>query len=651
MKPWTAPIRRYSLFVLALATTATCTAEFYRLLGVNGYTALEYILIGLFTLNLGWIAISFWNAVAGFVVMLINRGRPPGLVWPKDNAPLNASVAVLVPVYNEDPNEVFAHLSAMLRAVDESGQGERFHFYVLSDSNQPESWVSEELAWAAWCDRLNASGRLFYRHRVDNTHKKAGNVAEFCRNWSGAYESMVVLDADSLLSGDTLVMMARLMEANPTAGIIQAPPKLVGRQTLFARLQQFASSVYGPVNSAGLSFWQLSESNYWGHNAIIRSQAFRQHCGLPVLPGKPPFGGEILSHDFVEAALMRRAGFSVWLVPELEGSYEQPPPTLLDYAKRDQRWCQGNLQHMGLVTAEGLHPLSRTHLAFGAMSYLASPIWLLMAVVGLLAALHDRSVTPEYFPSEHTLFPLWPTFDVVAGWRLGAVALGLLMGPKVLGLIYTSVRVKKFRRVVQMFFSFFVDLFLGALLAPLNMLFHTAFVIAALSGKSVHWGSQQRKDRQTSWSEAFQAHAAQTVGGLVMAGVIAAFAPALLVPFSVLLVGLALAIPLSVATSSPQLGVAFGKLGLLTTQEEVEPPKVLSMALEAAEEGTTPIWEGSALELLARDPNAMALHLGMLASTPSPARRSTLESATVGTDNKPMSVLANPKALKALVKP
>ena len=135
-----------------------------------------------------------------------------------------------------------------------------------------------------------------------NIGRKAGNIAEFVRNWGGAYDYMIVLDADSIMSGQSLVTLAQTMDAHPTVGIIQTLPLLAGRETLFARLLQFAVRVSGPMFGSGLTFWQLGESNYWGHNAIIRMRAFADHCSLPRLPGSPPFGGEIMSHDIVEAA-------------------------------------------------------------------------------------------------------------------------------------------------------------------------------------------------------------------------------------------------------------------------------------------------------------------------------------------------------------
>ena len=187
---------------------------------------------------------------------------------------------------------------------------------------------------------------------------------------------MVVLDADSLMSGETLARLVRLMEAHPEVGVIQTAPRVVRARSLFARVQQFASRLYGPMFAAGMHYWQLGDSPYWGHNAILRVAPFMEHCSLPRLSGRPPFGGDILSHDFVEAALLGRAGWSVWLAFDLSGSYEETPGSLLEEMQRDQRWCQGNLQHLRLLFTEGLSTAHRALFLNGIFSYISAVLWL-----------------------------------------------------------------------------------------------------------------------------------------------------------------------------------------------------------------------------------------------------------------------------------
>ena len=349
--------RRGLYFALVVLSTLAGSYLMADVLRANGFTAIEMAIQVLFTISFAWICTSFWTATIGFLVRL--AGRDPAGLDPNKPVVLNTRTAIIMPVYNEDPTRVFAGLEATWRSLQRTGEENERHFdlFILSDTRKPEIAEAEEAAWAALCHRLNAGGRIFYRRRENNIGRKAGNIADFLRQWGLAYDHMLVLDADSIMSGDTMVALAKLMQDNPGTGIIQTLPAPVNQETLFGRILQFGSRVYGPALVSGLSWWQLGEGNYWGHNAIIRTSAFIEHCGLPTLSGQAPLGGEILSHDFVEAALMRRAGWQVWIVPELEGSYEELPPNVIDYAVRDRRWCQGNLQHLRLLPAKGLHPL------------------------------------------------------------------------------------------------------------------------------------------------------------------------------------------------------------------------------------------------------------------------------------------------------
>ncbi|MBN8772313.1 MAG: glucans biosynthesis glucosyltransferase MdoH, partial [Thiobacillus sp.] len=262
---------------------------------------------------------------------------------------------------------------------------------------------------------------LYYRRRRRNIARKAGNIADFCKRWGGGYDYLLVLDADSLMEPTSIIELARRMEADRDAGLIQTVPRLVHGKTVFARLHQFASRIYGPAIATGLAWWVGGEGNYWGHNAIIRRRAFTEAAGLPDLPGKAPFGGHILSHDFVEAALIRRAGWTVKIADDIQGSYEETPPSLVDFAIRDRRWCQGNLQHVGVLPARGLHWVSRFHLVSGILSYLASFLWLLLIAAGFGLAVQAYFTPPDYFSDPHQLFPTWPQIDSVLQLRLLAL--------------------------------------------------------------------------------------------------------------------------------------------------------------------------------------------------------------------------------------
>ena len=329
--PYRAPwLARLFVFAGAAALTAYGAYEMYQVVSVSRTTVLQWLLLFLFTVNFSWIALAFTSGLLGFVSLLRRPRRLPPL--PET---LRSRTAVVMPVYNESTARTFAALAAMREEIEATGLGEHFDYFVLSDSTDADAWIAEERAFLAWRQELGADARVHYRHRPKNHHRKAGNIADFVTRWGGAYDHMLVLDADSLMTGECIARLALAMEEDPDAGIIQTLPLIINRNTLFARAQQFAAKVYGPVVAAGLSVWSGRDGNYWGHNAIIRTRAFAACCGLPDLPGRPPLGGHVLSHDFVEAALMRRAGYAVYMLHDLPGSYEESPPSLIDVAARD----------------------------------------------------------------------------------------------------------------------------------------------------------------------------------------------------------------------------------------------------------------------------------------------------------------------------
>ena len=353
--------RRLVLLALALSQTWLATTLMSDVLPYHGQRPLEIVILVLFAVLFTWVSLGFWTAMAGLIVLIGRRerfsvSRTTAGVEPLDPA---GRTAVVMPIRNEDVARVFAGLRATYESVAQSGNLAYFDFFVLSDTSDPDTRVAEIAAWERLCRDADGFGRIFYRWRTHRIKRKSGNIADFCRRWGSRYRYMVVLDADSVMSGSCLATLVRLANANPDAGIIQTAPRATGRDTLFARIQQFATRMYGPLFTAGLHYWQLGESHYWGHNAIIRVAPFVEYCGLHRLPGKGALSGEILSHDFVEAALMRRAGWGVWIAYDVVGSYEEMPPNLIDELSRDRRWCQGNLMNARLMMTRGLHPAHR----------------------------------------------------------------------------------------------------------------------------------------------------------------------------------------------------------------------------------------------------------------------------------------------------
>ena len=420
-------LTRLFVFGGAFALTAYGAEQMFKVVSVGTITPLEWAMVVLFVITFSWVTLSLTASIAGFVWLLARRGRraPP----PR----LRERTAVVMPIYNEAPSRVFGAMQAIFEDVERTGQDQAFDFFLLSDTTHANVWIAEERAFVAMRARL-PHARLYYRRRRKNLSRKAGNIADFVTHWGGHYPHMVVLDADSLMTGEAIVGLAAAMEADPDAGIIQSLPLIVNRNTMFARLQQFAARIAGPVIGAGLNAWMGRDGNYWGHNAIIRTRAFADHCGLPDLPGKPPFGGHILSHDFVEAGLIRRAGYTVYMLPDLAGSYEESPPSLIDLATRDRRWCQGNLQHVRIIGARGFTLATRQHLAHGIMGYLVSPLWMAQLLVGIVLVLQSHYIRPEYFTADFSLFPAWPRFDYERALQLFELTIAILLAPKFLGL-------------------------------------------------------------------------------------------------------------------------------------------------------------------------------------------------------------------------
>jgi membrane glycosyltransferase len=602
--PW---LSRLVTFGGGAALTAYGGNEMYRVIDVGGVTTLKWALLALFVLNFSWIALAFSSSIVGMAALLRRRrptARPTSLA---------ARTAVVMPIYNEAPSRVFAALQTIFEDVEATGLGASFDWFFLSDTTNPDIWIAEERAFIGIRQRLGAaSARVFYRRREKNTSRKAGNIAEFVSRWGGAYEHMVVLDADSLMTGETIVRLAAAMEADPDAGIIQTLPLIINRNTLFARVQQFAARIYGPVIAAGLSEWMGRDGNYWGHNAIIRTEAFARHCGLPDLRGRPPWGGHIMSHDFVEAALIRRSGYAVYMLPTLGGSYEESPPSLIDLSTRDRRWCQGNLQHSRVLFGSGFHWATRQHFLTGIFGYLTSPLWLLQLLIGIIIVFQASYFRPEYFSAEFALFPVWPRFDAQRSLELFALTMSILLAPKLFGLI-VAIHDGETRRgsggVVMLLISTAFEVVLSALLAPIMMLIQTGHVVHIVFGFDTGWDPQRRDDGSVPFAAIVRRHRSHVALGVLslVAGLL--ISPSLVAWMSPTIAGLILAIPLSWLTSQRWLGLAFRRAGLLVTPEETTTPPVakrgraLSKVLARAGED-----EVNGIAAIHGDPELRALH-------------------------------------------
>jgi len=551
--------RRIIVFGSTLGLAALALIAPLILSAREGFQSLEIVALTLFAVLIAAIACWFCSTLAGLVVLLNGREQDDLSFAPYPPAPTTRT-ALLMPLYNEDAHAALARLSALDGSLSRLGASDAFDLFVLSDSTRADAAIAEVAACAAM--RGHAGSRVYYRRRSQNIERKAGNIADWTRTFGGAYDFMIVLDADSTMAGETVLRLVDAMERNPGVGLIQTAPTIIKAQTLFARVSQFGVRLYGRVAAAGLAWWAGSEASYWGHNAILRTRAFADCAGLPELEGRKPFGGHILSHDVVEAALLRRAGWAVHVTAALDGSCEETPPTLTDFIRRDHRWCQGNLQHIALIGAKGLHPISRLQLAMGCMAYLSSPLWLASLLVGMALQLQGPIDWASFW---YILSPELSPFMLAS--LLGGV---MLLGPKLMGLALVLSRPgerKAFGGTRRILKGMGLEIVLSAALAPILMVANTRAVIKIVSGHDAGWTAQQRSADGLAWSEAFASMRWQMITGAVFSlGLVVR--PDLATWFAPIVLPLLFAAPIAVFTSRRSTGEAFARKGWMVTPDD-----------------------------------------------------------------------------------
>jgi membrane glycosyltransferase len=538
---------RAAVFAPALVGTAVLMYGLYGWLAAGGMTGLEWMLLAMIGATFVWVTLSVSTvavAIAGLLARESADERPRAAVRGID-------VALLVPVYNEVPWDVFGNAAAMLDDLSRRRGPHRYALFVLSDTRDEEIAAQE---WQAYEELRAAAPKGFavhYRRRAANTDKKVGNLMDWITGWGAAFEGMVVLDADSLMTGRAIERLASELSADPDAGLIQTFPMLIGADTLFARLQQFSNVAYGWLLAEGLALWAQYEGNYWGHNAIIRTRAFAESAGLPHLRGRGGRDDLILSHDFVEAGLLRRAGWRVRFLPRVTGSFEETPGTLIDYVIRDRRWCRGNLQHLRLLGTAGLHPVSRFHLFHGAVSYLLSPAWFVLLVFWALLGVDAETNVISYFNEANPFFPDWPpAMSHIDSAVFLVIMYAMLLTPKMAGagIIAATPRATRVFGGHQAFLTaFVVEVALSIAYAPILMIQQTRAVLRALTSGSEPWAPQRRDARGYPLRTLIAFHWVETVLGLVLlAGLVAGLISLWLVP---IVASLVMAVPLSALSS------------------------------------------------------------------------------------------------------
>lgn len=570
-------LARAALLLLTLAMTSTFALLLYQALSIVQLTTLQAVFLVLCTLCFCWISLGTSSAILGFFAALF-APRPTML---NGNAAPDVRTALLFPVYQEDAARIAATIESMVKELIALGAGARFDVFVLSDSRTGESKARELRAVRFLRRRLREGPRIYYRARAQNTGKKAGNIADWVQRFGGGYDSFIILDADSIMSGRLVLHLQGSMAANDKAGLIQTVPRLVGSQTLFARMQQFAVSLYGPLVAAGFAAWYGRSGNYWGHNAILRTRAFAEAAGLPTLSGSPPLGGHVLSHDFVEAAFLRRAGWEVTMLPGHHGSYEGCPPTLIDVAVRDRRWAQGNMQHLRIVGSRGLPWVSRLHLGMGAYAYASSGLWALSLLVGVFLAVQAANTLPVYFPDTKTLFPVWPVIDPLKAFYLFIATIVVLLLPKVMGILLSLLRPPADVArpgALRTLAGALVETLLSILIAPIMMVVQSSALIEIMRGADSGWNLQRRDGEVHALGQVVSFHTRHVLFGIAL-GIGCALSTLYVFAWMVPIVaGLLLSIPLSYWTSQPAPRVL---AAALATPEDLQAPPIVAATVAA----------------------------------------------------------------------
>ncbi len=559
---------RAAAFMPALIMTVAFIWAQTNALSRGGLSWIENLHLYLSGFAFLWIAISVGTALVGLIAILRARQTP---AIPRATPDL--SVALLIPIHNEAPSDVFGNAAALLADLRGKPDARRFSLFILSDTRDADIAALEWRAFEILRLEQGDAFDIYYRRRAQNTDRKTGNLADWVTGWGASFDAMLVLDADSLMSGDAVLTLRRELANDPDAGLVQSWPKLIHSTSLFARMQEFATAAHGWLLATGLAEWTQGEANYWGHNAIIRTRAFAQAAGLPHLGGKTL----IMSHDFVEAAMLRRAGWRVRFLPAVEGSYEQTPNSLIDYVLRDRRWCRGNLQHLRVLGARGLHPLSRFHMLQGAVSYLLAPVWLVLLAIWAFPDMAATSLGANGAP---------PVADPVDGFASGsgvllACVFIMLLGPKLLSagsILASREKRRAFGGPGAFIGRVLVEIAISFVFAPILMVQQVLSVTLSAVSKRDIWAPQSRSGARRTLRALMVFHCIETgLGVAILIGIATSAVTLWLLPVGLSLI---LAVPLSALSAS---SVATARLPALrlTTPESLTPPPIARHALIA----------------------------------------------------------------------
>jgi membrane glycosyltransferase len=547
-----------------------------------GFGAIDIALIILFTITLPWMVAGFWNAMIGFLILRFSSDAIetviPQAASIRGDEPIVASTAILLCIRNELPERMIRNLHPLLSGLDTSGFGDRFHVYILSDTSDAQIATVESERFAELANLWDGRIAMTYRRRAINTGFKAGNIRNFCEQWGTKHEFAVSLDADSFMTAEATLLLIRIMQADPELGILQGLVVGLPSTSAFARVFQFGMRLGMRSYTIGSAWWQGDCGPYWGHNAVFRLGPFIAHCELPVMSQDGTEARHILSHDQIEAALMRAAGYSVRVLPDEGLGWEENPPTLLEYIRRDLRWCQGNMQYWRFLTMPGLKPVSRYQLGLAILMFIGSPAWIGMLVLATLALTSVE--TPADF------------MRIDAGIGLFVCVLVMWFSPKIASAIDILLRPelqREFGGAGRFVANFVIEAVYSVLLCPIVWFGHTIFLSGLLLGRDIGWIGQTRDDHAVPFAQAVQSLWPHTLLGCATLGLLATTQPAAL-PYALFLAGgPALSIPLATITAWPSLGRLFARVGVGRLPEETIAPAGLdALALPALKLAASP---------------------------------------------------------------
>jgi membrane glycosyltransferase len=512
--------------------------------------------------------VGFWNAIIGLILCQCYKD-PSTVVLPasmqvNESAPLAHSTAILLCIRNESPARLIRNLQGILRGLEADQVAGFFHVYVLSDTNDEGIAREEHDCFKVMAAEWSKTVPITYRCRTDNAGYKAGNIADFCQRWGKDHDFALVLDADSFMASTAIVRLVRMMQANPRLGILQGLVIGLPSSSAFTRLFQYGMRLGMRSYTMGSAWWQADCGPYWGHNALIRLAPFVAHCELPTLSSRSSLPKPILSHDLIEAILMRRAGYEVRIYPSEDASWEENPPTLTEYIRRDLRWCEGNLQYLHLLTLKNLQPVSRTQLILAIAMFFGSPAWIALIFICTIATGMSTSLS--------TLVDI----NYLSALLLATLVMWYL--PKIAGaldVLLTASESKRFGGRWRFSLSLLLEMLFSLLMTPIAWFNHTIFIIGLAFGEKGGWTGQARDDHSVSIAYAIQQFWPHTLIGLVLASLLYFTHPTTLGYGLLFFGGLLFSIPLVVLTSQAWLGRWMIDCRLLALPEEITPPAVL----------------------------------------------------------------------------